>query len=80
MMTSKHVVKVSEISSAWIARYELLNTQKSFFAPEKNGQLHFTSSLCMKNVQNGGASLDSLFKASWLHASKILDTLKLCNI
>jgi len=24
--------------------------------------------VCMRNVQNGGVSLDPFFKASWLHA------------
>jgi len=36
--------------------------------------------ICIKNVQNGGALLDSFFKASWLHARKISDHLELYNI
>jgi len=45
-----------------------------FFGPPKEGvaALHKVT-FVWKNVQNGGASLDSYFKASWLHAWKILD-------
>jgi len=32
-----------------------------------------------KNVLNGGASLDSFFKAIWLHALKFSDYLELYN-
>jgi len=40
-----------------------------FLAMLKNRQLHFTRShLYEKNIHDGGASLDSIFKASWLHA------------
>jgi len=43
--------------------------------------MHFIEShLHEKNVQNGGASLDSYFKASWLHAWKISNHLELYNI
>jgi len=37
-------------------------TKPLFWALQKNGHI------CIKNVQNGGASLDIFFKASWLHA------------
>jgi len=36
MLTSEHVVKISEISAVWIARYKHSNSLKSFFGLVKN--------------------------------------------
>jgi len=63
------VEKISEISTMLIARYELSNSQKSFFWPcEKSSKCTSQAHILMKKIQNGGASLHSFFKASWLHA------------
>jgi len=35
MLTWEHVEKISEISTMWIARYELSNSQKSFSSLQK---------------------------------------------
>jgi len=41
--------KLSEISTMWIARYELSNSQKSFFGPyEKLGSCTSQAHICMK--------------------------------
>ncbi len=37
----------------------------------QGAELHKGTFVC-KNVQNGGASLDSFFKTSWLHAWKTI--------
>jgi len=75
------VEKISEISTAWIARYELLNSQTFFFClVKKRATALHKLTFVWKNVQNGGASLDSFFKSSWPHAWKISDHLKLQNI
>jgi len=61
--------KISEISTRWIARYELLYSQKAFFGPcKKPGKCTLQAHICMKKCPNGGYSLDSFFKASRLHA------------
>jgi len=52
-----------------------------FWGPYKNpGTFTSQGHILMKNVQNGGYSLDLFFKASWLHAWKNLDDLELYNI
>jgi len=53
----------------WIVRYLCLNCQEPFFLPcKKPGSCTSQGQICMKNDQNGGASLNSFFQASWLHA------------
>jgi len=42
---------------------------KSFRGPrEKTGSCTSQAHICMKKYPNGAVSLDSFFKASWLHA------------
>jgi len=52
-----------------------------FFNPPKNqvAALHKVT-FAWKNAQNGGASLDSFFKASWLYSWKISNHLELYNM
>jgi len=59
------MVKISKESATWIERYKHSNLLKSFLGTcEKHysniSQAHFS----MKNVQNGGASLDYFSKTS----------------
>jgi len=56
------VLKISEISTTWIARCTHWSSLKSFFGLAKHrvAALHKLT-FSMKNVQNGGASLDSSF-------------------
>jgi len=35
---------------------------------QKSGSYSLQGHICIKNVQNGGASLNPFFKASWSHA------------
>jgi len=49
ILTWEHVEKISKTSSAWIARYELLNLQKSFFwLFEILGSCTSQGHICMK--------------------------------
>jgi len=57
------VEKISKISTKWIARYELLNSQKSFFGPIKTGQLYFTNSHLYEKM----SKIVVLF---WIHSSR----------
>jgi len=61
--------------------FEFWSDKNPFGGPKKNwtATLHIVT-FVWKNVQNGGASLDSFLNASWLHACKFLNHLELYNI
>jgi len=74
MLDLEDVEKISEFTSIWSDKNPFSGLAKTWAAV-----LHkFT--FVWKNVQNGGYSLNFFFKASWLHAWKILGHLKLYNI
>jgi len=58
-MNWQHVVKISENSIVWIVRYKHSNPPKPFFQfYEKMGSCTSQAHFSVKNVENGGASLN----------------------
>jgi len=73
------VEKLQEFSPSGLQDISIWIDKNPFFGLVKNmaaSQGH----ICRKNVQIGGASLNSFFEASWLHAWKFSNHLELYNI
>jgi len=68
MLVWKDVEKIPKFSPCRLQDISIWSDKNLFFDLAKNRAvaLHKVTFVC-KNVQNGGASLDSFFKASWLH-------------
>jgi len=71
MLTWEHVEKIQKFPPCALEDMSFRIHNNPFFGPSKNraAALHNVP-FVWKNVQNGGASLDSFFKASWLYAWK----------
>jgi len=75
------VEKISEFPLHGLQDMNFQILKNPFLGPAKTQAVALHKhTFIQKNVQNGGASLESFFKASWLHARKISDYLELYNI